>query len=361
MDRIQVDYDALENVAREFNQEADGIDALIHRVRAAAEELECGGWTGLGANAFFNEMHDLVLPGLERLARALCEASLLIGQISTVIRQAEEEGARLFTQRAGLTGLAVLRGTETELDPLEQLGRWMWTGNQDTPTDYMNGALPRAVEHMQNTAAGQGLIGAATAAGIYFVMPDGSTLGDTSGVPVQVQINDQLDYAGGFFDAGSSSPTDDVVYMSAHPDKFDYGDANVAGTLSHEMQHAVDQHTGRLNTRGYDPTSTDIPTLETDIKDMVMIRVESEVRAHGVGYAVRDGGAYFDDGVLDAQETRYILETRGYADAYENEINEAFAAAYAADPSGGLRMVSIELDPYGNVEVLVLTLEEPTR
>lgn len=362
MDRIQADYDALGDIKRAFEQEANGVDTLTKHVRASMDELESGGWTGLGANAFFGEMRDLVFPGLERLSRVLCEAGQVVEQISTLVQHAEETAANLFRGRRELGDMAVLRGTETELTPLEKVARDIWNLSPDHPPRmYLEQALPDAVAHMQNTPAGQNLIRAAEVSGVCFVMPDGTRLGDVNGVEVYVEIDDQMDYAGGLFDAGDlTTPDDDIVYMSAHPDAFNFGTPHVAGTLSHEMKHAIDQHNGLLTTRGFDPTSTHIPTLEADIREMVRIRVEGEVRAHGVGYAVRDGGAFFDDGVLDVQEKHYILETRGYADQYAAEINEAFAAEYAANPAGGLRHADIELDPYGNIAVTVITLVEPT-
>jgi WXG100 family type VII secretion target len=97
--KIQADYDELTSIANQFAQEASATEQLTNQIVSLVGELEGGGWIGRGADAFYGEMHDLVEPGLQRLARALEDASSAIKQINNVISQAEHEASSLFGRR----------------------------------------------------------------------------------------------------------------------------------------------------------------------------------------------------------------------------------------------------------------------
>lgn len=93
---VQADYDALAAIARQIDQEGQDVETLTHRIRLLVEDLERGGWKGVGANAFYDEMYMDVLPGLRALHDALFATSDAITQISTIIRHAEEDAASAF-------------------------------------------------------------------------------------------------------------------------------------------------------------------------------------------------------------------------------------------------------------------------
>jgi WXG100 family type VII secretion target len=95
-DRVQVEYDALEEIATRFRREADEVDWLRRRVSWRVSDLENGGWIGRGAKAFFDEMNMEILPALNRLVEALYDAEDTTRRISRIMQDAEEEAARLF-------------------------------------------------------------------------------------------------------------------------------------------------------------------------------------------------------------------------------------------------------------------------
>jgi WXG100 family type VII secretion target len=97
--KIQADYDELNGIANQFAQEASSTEQLTNQIMSLVGELEGGGWIGRGADSFYAEMHDLVEPGLQRLARALEDASSAIKQINNVMSQAEHEASSLFGRR----------------------------------------------------------------------------------------------------------------------------------------------------------------------------------------------------------------------------------------------------------------------
>lgn len=107
---IQVDYEALSEIARRFQREEELVEALRQAVLAGIRPLENGGWQGRGAEAFFAEMHDMVLPVAERLAAALAEASAVVQTISAVYQAAEEEAAAPFGGEAETLATGTGRG-----------------------------------------------------------------------------------------------------------------------------------------------------------------------------------------------------------------------------------------------------------
>lgn len=95
-DEIRADYDQLEQVASKFDNQSHAIQEMLQKIRSAMAKLEHGGWMGEGANAFFSEMHSLVLPAVQRLEKALENGSHATKEIVQHMRQAEDEACSPF-------------------------------------------------------------------------------------------------------------------------------------------------------------------------------------------------------------------------------------------------------------------------
>jgi WXG100 family type VII secretion target len=99
-EKIEAKYDQLETVAQKFNREQEKVENTLQTVRNCVEGLRNGGWIGRGAEAFFSEMQDHLLPGVDRLKLALEESSQVTKQIAIVLEQAEEEASNKFRHGA---------------------------------------------------------------------------------------------------------------------------------------------------------------------------------------------------------------------------------------------------------------------
>ena len=108
---IQAHYEQLAAVAHRFGQQAAAQAAMRQRVLQGVETLRAGAWQGKGSAAFFTEMADEILPALQRLERAMCEAQKVTQQIAQTIQAAEQDAAAPFGGRDGL-GEAVAWPTE---------------------------------------------------------------------------------------------------------------------------------------------------------------------------------------------------------------------------------------------------------
>jgi WXG100 family type VII secretion target len=95
-DEIQADYDELEQISSQFSNQAQSIQDMIQKVRGSYAKLLDKGWIGMGANAFFDEMEQLVLPSQQRLQDALEQAGEATRTISEAVKQAEENASSLF-------------------------------------------------------------------------------------------------------------------------------------------------------------------------------------------------------------------------------------------------------------------------
>ncbi len=94
--RIQANYDNLQEMLKVFMCHADRTVALTVQVEGLVDQLQGGAWRGVGAESFYAEMRDLILPTLRRLEDTLQFAGEGTGKIHTILCEAEEEAARLF-------------------------------------------------------------------------------------------------------------------------------------------------------------------------------------------------------------------------------------------------------------------------
>jgi WXG100 family type VII secretion target len=95
--KVQLNYDDLLGIRERFSRNGDVVSQMIQNLRAKMDVLENGGWVGRGAQAFYNEMHNEVLPALERLRAA--QGDHTVQQLQAIIDRghaAEEQAGNLF-------------------------------------------------------------------------------------------------------------------------------------------------------------------------------------------------------------------------------------------------------------------------
>ena len=98
--KIRGDYDSLTRAASSFSKQAQAAQEMTRRVKGQMGVLQSGDWIGRGAQAFYQEMEQEVLPSLNRLANALDEAGRVTQKIRGILQKAEAEAARLFGSAA---------------------------------------------------------------------------------------------------------------------------------------------------------------------------------------------------------------------------------------------------------------------
>src|SRR5258706_1390639 len=93
---IRANYDQLKQVATTFGKSSDECKRTLQNIRSNKDTLHGGDWVGQGANAFYKEMDDSVLPTLQRLVSALDTAQRSIAQISSVMQGAEQQASKVL-------------------------------------------------------------------------------------------------------------------------------------------------------------------------------------------------------------------------------------------------------------------------
>ena len=95
-DIVRIDYEGLESTAAKYRHHAAEVREMERLLLRALGDLRDGGWEGRGADAFYSEMEEVVLPAVQRLIAALEDADLTTRQIARTFQSAEEEAAAPF-------------------------------------------------------------------------------------------------------------------------------------------------------------------------------------------------------------------------------------------------------------------------
>jgi WXG100 family type VII secretion target len=94
--KVRVDYEQLAAIAQLFDRQAEGTQQVLGDLQNTMSTLQGGDWVGKSADRFYAEMNRAVLPALSRAVAAMRSAASATTRISQVLKQAEEDSARLF-------------------------------------------------------------------------------------------------------------------------------------------------------------------------------------------------------------------------------------------------------------------------
>lgn len=102
-DRIEIDYAQIDKLIKYFRTSAESYKTRHRLLARMVDELETE-WIGRGSQAFQNEMRDIALPAMNRLATNFDTIAQVLHQVAVILRQAEEAGSRLFMSEGGFLG-----------------------------------------------------------------------------------------------------------------------------------------------------------------------------------------------------------------------------------------------------------------
>ena len=98
---VRADYDQLKQAASTFGKNSDSCKQTLQSLKSNMDTLQGGDWIGQGANAFYKEMDDSVLPTFQRLINALNTAQNSLAQISSLMKDAEDQAANVLKGPGG--------------------------------------------------------------------------------------------------------------------------------------------------------------------------------------------------------------------------------------------------------------------
>jgi WXG100 family type VII secretion target len=94
-DQIEINYEVMQRIKAKFAEKSQEMERLNRVLENHIGELRAGGWIGNGANSFYNEMDQLLMPSMVRLSKAFAEAENSIQMIVGEFEAAEEEAKSL--------------------------------------------------------------------------------------------------------------------------------------------------------------------------------------------------------------------------------------------------------------------------
>jgi WXG100 family type VII secretion target len=95
-DEIRGVYAELQQIAQRFAAAQSEVQGNIQRVNNSMAPLDGGSWIGRGYDAFSREMHNEVMPAMNRLQQALAEAARVTSAISQTLEDADEQASSPF-------------------------------------------------------------------------------------------------------------------------------------------------------------------------------------------------------------------------------------------------------------------------
>jgi uncharacterized protein YukE len=102
---IQIKYSNMRHIARDLHEQSSVMKKLMEGVRDGDERLRRGGWQADAADDFFRDLDRSVYPGLERLTKALDNASSTVLEISRLYQLADIRAKDFIPQTLGGSAL----------------------------------------------------------------------------------------------------------------------------------------------------------------------------------------------------------------------------------------------------------------
>lgn len=237
-------------------------------------------------------------------------------------------------------------------------------------------------EKFPESETGKEIIEKAIAAGILFKLLDMdgnviATIGDPKTATKEVPIDWVFNIS---TTSGEYAPIEKKINMNWLYSII--GLSFYKGVLIHEIQHAIDVYDkdimeliSEINNilsvereAGQGLTDDEIATLENEYAKKWEFYVDTEIRAHDIGYDHYkddvEAKLYGDllnrhDEINTIEEKRIILEKRQYAiNTYEPAMNEALDKAF---PNGPKYTSKVSLDDEGNIKVKIILAESSER
>jgi len=91
--KIQIEYESVEDIAHQVGKMMDRVDALLTKARLCISMMDDGVWIGRGSDKYRNEMENLTIPSLRKLSGALSDMRYGFLRAGDILHAAEQEAA----------------------------------------------------------------------------------------------------------------------------------------------------------------------------------------------------------------------------------------------------------------------------
>lgn len=93
---VQLDDEQLQEIVARFNNQEFIAKTLVQALRQRVEVTRGGAWVGPNADRFCAHMEEELIPGVERLEKAMDKAAEVVKQVQKILRDADEQNKSYF-------------------------------------------------------------------------------------------------------------------------------------------------------------------------------------------------------------------------------------------------------------------------
>ena len=97
--QVRSDRDQLKQIQGMFNQESEKVEQTFRDLSGKMDTLQGGDWIGEGANQFYKEMEETIIPHMNALRDALNQAGETTGKIIQDMQDLEDRTSKMFVWR----------------------------------------------------------------------------------------------------------------------------------------------------------------------------------------------------------------------------------------------------------------------
>ncbi len=106
---IRAEFDGLTQASKRFSAQAQSMRQMLGMINGHLSTLKAGDWQGEGAQQFYRDMENLLLPALKRLVDALELGADVMGKVAGIMHHADEDLVALWrtVPTFGILGLGL--------------------------------------------------------------------------------------------------------------------------------------------------------------------------------------------------------------------------------------------------------------
>lgn len=94
--RLRIAYNETLNAANKLSQESHDINTLFTHLQSSTDALHSSGLRGFTSDAWYKDMHEILLPKTKQLAGILDRASQTLKSLNSLFQNAEQESGSFF-------------------------------------------------------------------------------------------------------------------------------------------------------------------------------------------------------------------------------------------------------------------------
>jgi uncharacterized protein YukE len=311
MDIIHMDVEITRDAADSINEKINEITDIRQRLEGAANTVESA-WSSDKAEGYRDRIRATSAALLQSLD-TLAELGLKMRMEVAQWQEADVMGAENMSESWSFKGA------------WQGFKNWLFGDDEIKFDDTESQRIYDALKKLKETDEGKKLFEEMEKNHLGFSINGKRVFGDKKDTIVPI-FSQNLDDALGSYNKDSDTLKLDLAAIR--------NDRGLQGTLAHEMTHALDDQKGNLNytypNNGL--LRTDRARFLREVNEMATTRVNSEVRAHAMGYKI-SGENHPEirfDNQIEAGEREYVMDSadRNYSATYTKNVQDRLPPGY---------------------------------